>query len=106
MYVDLLSRAINSWESDLSNSALIDYALICRDAMSHPGIYGGSGGADVLAAEICYDRALLRLCERHAIAVDPRVFLYPAEARARLEGELAAIGVDLDGPAPSRSGTS
>jgi hypothetical protein len=106
MYVDLLSSAMNSWESDLSKNALIDYALVCRDAISHPGIYGRTGGADALAAEIGYDRALLRLCELHAIAVDPGAFLYPAEARARLEGELAAIGIILDGPSPSRRRTS
>jgi hypothetical protein len=52
-------------------------------------------GADALAAEIAYDRALIRLCERHEIKVDRTAFMHPREARMCLEADLSAAGVGL-----------
>jgi hypothetical protein len=100
MYADLLSSALDRWVDELSGPLLLDYVRICRDAMTHPGIYGGMRSADVLAAEIAYDRSLIRLCDRHAIAVEPDAFVFPTLARARLEAQLARAGVSLELPSP------
>jgi hypothetical protein len=48
-----------------------------------------------LAAELSYDRALIKVCEAHSIDTTTRRFSHPKEERARLERELMAIGIDL-----------
>jgi hypothetical protein len=50
-----------------------------------------------LAAEIAYDRALIRMCEIHGIDVALTNFAYPKSERARIERMLALAGVDLAG---------
>jgi hypothetical protein len=96
MYVDLLSNALDDWAGELTGPPLVRYVRVCRDALFHPGAYGMLRNADLLAAEITYDRALVQLCSQHAISVDPEAFIFPAEARARLESALAAAGVSLE----------
>jgi len=97
MYVELLSGALESWVDELTNPQLVRYARTCRDALVHPGTYGAVSNAEVLVAEIAYDRALIRLCERHAVQVDTRAFLFPDIARAGIEAALRDAGVSLDG---------
>jgi hypothetical protein len=94
MYADLLSSALDNWV-EMSGEALLDYARVCRDTVEHPGVYGAVRSSDLLVAEVAYDRALVRLCELRGITVEASWFVYPAEARRRLEGDLAASGLDL-----------
>jgi hypothetical protein len=50
----------------------------------------------VLALEIGYDVALIELAQTAGVPTDPRRFEHPERERERLEGELAALGIDLD----------
>ena len=92
MYADILSSVLNDWVDELSGPALIDFAQVCRVQMLE-----SSGGTAVvaLAAELSYDRALIKVCDAHAIDTTTRRFSHPKEERARLEHELTAIGIDL-----------
>jgi len=92
MYADILSSVLNDWVDELSGPALIDFAQVCRVQMLE-----SSGGAAVvaLAAELSYDRALIKVCEAHSVDTTTRRFSHAKEERARLEGELMAIGIDL-----------
>jgi hypothetical protein len=100
MYVDLLSSALECWVADLTDRELLRYGRSCRDALESPGVYGATTNASVLAAEVAYDRVLIRLCQLHAIEVDTQAFMFPAHARARIEAVLRAAGIFLDGPEP------
>ena len=92
MYADILSSVLNDWVDELSGPALIDFAQVCRVQM----ITSSTGTAVVsLAAELSYDRALIKVCEAHSIDTTTRRFSHPKEERARLERELMAIGIDL-----------
>jgi hypothetical protein len=95
MYVDLLCTALDDWAHEMSRGALISYVCSCRDVMLNPGIYEGGSSCGLLAVEIAYDRALIRLCELYRINVEPSDFMYPLQARARLELQLTLAGVDL-----------
>jgi hypothetical protein len=95
MYDDILSSAIDVWVEELTGDALIDYALACRAQMQASGSRRGSTAMRALAAEIAYDRALIRLCETLGIDVALTNFAYPKPERARIEGILALAGVDL-----------
>jgi hypothetical protein len=95
MYVDILSSALDTWVGDLTGDALVDYALCCRAEMVEVRPYHGDTAYSSLAAEIAYDRALIKLCETNAIPVTATSFVYPREERHRLEVELATAGVDL-----------
>jgi hypothetical protein len=99
MYVDILSTALASSPDGLTVTELVDYAIVFRDAVDAPGTYGVSA-ADALAAEIGYDRVLIRLCELHGIDVDPVAFIHPHEARLCLEAHLEGVGVRLVGGSP------
>jgi hypothetical protein len=94
MYADLLSSVLNDWVDELTGDALIDFAQVCRAQMldSSPG---RDSASTALAAELSYDRALIKVCEAHGIEVMPLLFSHRSEERARLEGELVAIGIDL-----------
>lgn len=96
MYVDLLSTALGDWANQMSQGALIAYAWSCREMIHNPGIYEASSNFELLAVEIAYDRALIRLCEVYDIEVELADFMYPHEARTRLELELALAGVTFD----------
>jgi hypothetical protein len=95
MYVELLSTALDDWANEMSRGALISHVRSCRDVMLNPGVYDGRSSFGLLAVEIAYDRALVRLCEECGIYVESSDFMYPHEARARLESELTLAGVDL-----------
>jgi hypothetical protein len=94
MYVDILSNALANSGVQLTIDELVDRAILFRGAVDYPGTYG-QGAADALAAEISYDRVLIRLCELFGIAVDPAAFIHAQNARLGLEAHLANVGVDL-----------
>lgn len=94
MYADILSSVLNDWVDELSGAALIEFAQVCRAQMLDASPDRDSAST-ALAAELSYDRALIKVCQAHGIAVMPWRFSHPSEERARLEGELVTIGVDL-----------
>jgi hypothetical protein len=99
MYVTLLSGALDLWDVELDDDALLDHVRECRAALParHPGSGVMSGTA--LAAEISYDRALVCLAAQCGIDVTPTNFTHPRIERERLEFELIGRGVDLESPA-------
>jgi hypothetical protein len=95
MYDHILSSALNDWVDELSGDALVEYALVCRNEMRHAPRYQGETALVALAAEVAYDRALIKLCEAHGIGGADMSFLHPRQERARLEAALVAAGIDL-----------
>jgi hypothetical protein len=95
MYVDILSSALDRWVDRLDGRDLVEYSLGCRAEMLKSGPHRGDSSYAVLASEIAYDRALIKLCELHQVQVTATSFAYRKEERARLERELAAAGTDL-----------
>ena len=94
MYADILSSVLNDWVDELSGDSLIEFAHMCRVQMLDSSPARNSASA-ALAAELSYDRALIKVCQAHGIAVMPWRFSHPNEERTRLESELVAIGIDL-----------
>lgn len=103
MYVDILASSLDSWVDELTGTALVDYALVCRAEMLGAGPHRGDTAYASLAAEIAYDRALIKLCETNGVAVQATSFDFPRQERARLERELAVAGIDLAALARRRS---
>ena len=95
MYVDLLERALDDWVSEASDEELIEHALTCRLEMLIAGPRYGENVYAALAAELAYDRSLIKLSETHNIGATPARFLRPGEERRRLEHALRDAGVDL-----------
>jgi hypothetical protein len=95
MYVDILTSALDGWGDELNGDALIDYALECRAEMLKVGPKHGDTAYSSLAAEIAYDRALVRLCETKNVTVFATNFSSPRRERSRLERQLASSGIDL-----------
>jgi hypothetical protein len=102
MYTHLLESVFADWVDELSGRALVDYALVCRAEMLAPRTAGSACVA--LAAEINYDRALVKLCASQRIRVEVMGFAQPRGERERLERELAAAGIDLVALARHRTG--
>jgi hypothetical protein len=100
MYAHILGSALDDWVDELTGEALSDYALVCRSEMLRPPAFEGGVALTALAAEVAYDRALIKLCEAHGIDVIDPSFLHPREERARLEEALASAGLDLVGLVP------
>ncbi len=98
MYADLLSRALGKHRATDGSTDLLLAELAQSRARLRAAEDTKSTPADeVLARELSYDGALLRLCEAMDIAsAGPDRFVNPAQERARLEGELADRGVPLD----------
>jgi hypothetical protein len=96
MYVALLLTALDNWDEDLGDDALIEYALACRAEMLSALPRRGESTYSALASEIAYDRALIKLCEAHDLEVVVADFAHPKEERALLEYELGAAGFDLN----------
>jgi hypothetical protein len=99
MYSDLLMSALDDWGETFSGSALIDYAVMCRTEMQRSGPRRGDAAHIALAAEIAYDRALIKVCVEQRIDVDVADFSHPMKARSHLEHELADRGINLTVPA-------
>jgi hypothetical protein len=98
MYVEVLSGAMERWDTELSGDALVDYVLSCRAALPAQDLGAGVWSEETLVAEVMYDRALISLAAEHGIDVAPRNFVHPRIERDRLELELVSRGVDLDAP--------
>jgi hypothetical protein len=96
MYTELLSRALQGKTEDLHGDDLVGYALDRRaEMLAATGPIRGSTAFSVLAVEIAYDCALLKLCGDNGIARVATDFSHPADDRHRLEIELKGAGVDL-----------
>jgi hypothetical protein len=104
MYVDMLSGALEAWGVDMSGEDLFDLALECRVRMLGTGTAHGATAYEALAAEIAYDRALIRLCDHVGIGASLGAFDQPHVERARLERCLAdQADIDLVGRSRSTS---
>lgn len=105
MYVDALSGALDAWDGELSGDALVDYVVACRaHLLLATGTGQGHSAYDFLAAEVAYDRALIRLCKDVGIAASVADFADPRPERSRLEGMLTArMGIDLPALARNRA---
>jgi hypothetical protein len=95
MYADILSSALDEWVTGLTGSALIEYALLCREELRTVSPPQGGSAYTALAAEIAYDRALIALCTERGIDAHATSFAYPTAERKRIETILRGDGVDL-----------
>jgi hypothetical protein len=99
MYVSLLSGALDLWDTDLDNEALLDHVRECRAALPARDLGAGVMSETALAAEVAYDRGLVCLAAQCGIDVTPTNFVHPRIERERLELELVRRDVDLEVPA-------
>ncbi len=99
MYVELLTRALAEWPSEIRDDGLVEYARTCRREMVRTSSRRQKGAYAALAAEIAYDRALVKLCLAHDVPVAPDDFSHPEQERRTLERRLAERGLDLVGTA-------
>ena len=98
MYVEVLSGAIDGWDTGLSGDHLVDYVLDCRAALPAQDLGAGVWSEAALVAEVAYDRALISLAVEYGIDVTPTNFVHPKIERERLELALAQRGMDLAFP--------
>ena len=105
MYVTLLSGALDLFDTDLDDQALLDHVRQCRAALPIRNLGAGVWSETAVVSEIAYDRSLVCLAARWGIDVTPTNFMHPKIERDRLELELERRGVDLEAPThqPSRS---
>lgn len=96
MYVTLLSGALDLFDPELDDDALLDYVRECRAALPTGGLGAGVLSETAVVTEIAYDRSLVCLAARWGIDVAPANFVHPKIERERLEIALARLGVDLD----------
>ena len=99
MYVELLTRALAEWPSEIRDDTLVEYARNCRREMVRTSSRRQKGAYAALAAEIAYDRALVKLCLANDVVVAPDDFSHPEKERRELEVRLAERGLDLVGAA-------
>ena len=96
MYVDLLTRALGKGEEGHRSDDLLLADL--ADSRARLRAVAGDSRipvAEALARELCYDGALIRLCESRDIPTGPARFANPVRERTRLERELTARGLDV-----------
>jgi hypothetical protein len=98
MYVTLLSGALDLFDTDLDDDALLDHVRECRAALPAYDLGAGVWSESAVVAEIAYDRSLVCLAARLGIDVTPTNFVHPKIERDRLELELGRRGADLDAP--------
>jgi hypothetical protein len=98
MYVTLLSGALDLFDTDLDDDALLDHVRECRAALPAHDLGAGVWSETAVVTEIAYDRSLVCLAARLGIDVTPTNFTHPKIERDRLELELERRGVDLDPP--------
>jgi hypothetical protein len=96
MYVTLLSGALDLFDTDLDDAALLNHVSECRAALPAYDLGAGVWSESAVVAEIAYDRSLVCLAARWGIDVTPTNFMHPKIERNRLELELECRGVDLD----------
>jgi hypothetical protein len=98
MYVTLLSGALDVFDTDLDDDALLGHVRECRAALPARNLGAGVWSETAVVAEIAYDRSLVCLAARWGIDVTPTNFMHPKIERDRLEFELKRRGVDLNAP--------
>jgi hypothetical protein len=59
MYVTVLSGALDRWDSDLDDEALLDYVRSCRASLPARDLGAGMWSEIALVAEVAYDRGLV-----------------------------------------------
>jgi hypothetical protein len=96
MYITILSGALDAWDADLDDEALLDYVRDCRAALPLRDLGAGQMSEPALVVEIAYDRGLVCLAARMGIDVASKNFVHPKIERERLELELLRRGVDLE----------
>ena len=93
-YADLLTRALGN-EGDAGRSGDLLVAEVIRFRARLEATPGNVPVAEVLARELSYDGALIRLCRSLDVEAEPVRFARPARERARLERELERCGIAL-----------
>jgi hypothetical protein len=94
MYSDLLSQALGAGAARRrSDDLLLADVVDCRIRLHGPG--AAAPVAEVLARELSYDGALIRLCASLHVPAAPAWFESPGRERARLERELLRRGILL-----------
>lgn len=95
IYADIVANELFTWIDGTSGDRLVDYTLSCRAAMFAARTTRTEDPLSLLAAEIAYDRALIKLCGERGIEVDAAEFASPTTTRLSLEYQLYRAGVDL-----------
>jgi hypothetical protein len=95
IYSDIVTNELFRWIDRTSGDRLVDYTLSCRAEMFAARGACGEDPLALLAAEITYDRALIKLCKERGIELDDADFASPRTTRLFLEYELYRSGVDL-----------
>ncbi len=103
MYSELLAMSLTVdgdavVKSPPSEKRLLEELAALRERLKFNWPASSSASPDAssrIATEIQYDRTLIKLCRLHAIPCDVERFTLPTRERQRLEGELAAAGVDV-----------
>ncbi len=108
MYVDVLSGALETWTGEQSGNALVDHVVACRvHLLLTTRTSQGRSTYDFLAAEVAYDRGLIRLCQDVGVMTSVANFADPRSERSRLEDLLTAqAGIDLPALARKRAAHS
>jgi hypothetical protein len=104
MYVTLLSGALDLFDTDLDDDALLDHVRECRAVLPAHDLGSGVWSETAVVVEIAYDRSLVCLAARCGVDVKPTNFVHPKIERDRLELELKRRGIDLGAPPYHRDG--
>jgi len=96
MYVEILSAALTASDGDHDVAMLIDRASEERQKMLGVRQSSLKSVSEAIAAEVAYDRELVRLSARLGTEAEPERFASPAMERDRLERELALRGIHLE----------
>ena len=70
IYSDIVTNGLFAWIDGTHGDRLIDYTLSCRAEMFAARHNGPGDPLTLLAAEIAYDRALIKLCGERGIEVE------------------------------------
>jgi len=103
MYSELLAVSLAIDEETVGAHAaseewLLEELLLARRHRQQASRAAGrSDASSRIAAELEYDRALIRLSRLHAIPCGAERFTRPLRERQRLEEALEAVGVDVTG---------
>jgi hypothetical protein len=95
MYLTMLTGALDDWRGQHTKVELVNHALLCRRAMLVASSNGGDTIYRKLAADIAYDRSLIKLCQAYGVTCDLANFAIPNQERIRVEAELVLAGINL-----------
>jgi len=96
MYVEILSAALTASDGDHDVAVLIDRASEERQKMLGVRQSSLKLVSEAIAADVAYDRELVRLSAKLGTETEPARFASPATERERLERELALRGIHLE----------